>query len=55
MGLKLTRSNRRAPVSWAARAQWLEIEEGKIRSIFLLTDHVRWPPVLAELTRRSAR
>lgn len=35
--------------------EWLELEQGKIRSIFLLTDHVRWPAALAELTRRSAR
>ena len=33
--------------------EWLELENGKVRSIFLLTDHVRWPAALQELTRRS--
>lgn len=32
--------------------EWLELEDGKVRSIFLLTDHVRWPAALQELTRR---
>lgn len=33
--------------------EWLKLEGGKVRSIFLLTDHVRWPAALQELTRRS--
>jgi ketosteroid isomerase-like protein len=33
--------------------EWLTLEDGKVRSIFLLTDHVRWPAALSELTRRS--
>ena len=33
--------------------EWLRLENGKVRSIFLVTDHVRWPAALAELTRRS--
>ena len=33
--------------------EWLKLENGKVRSIFLLTDHVRWPAALAELSRRS--
>jgi hypothetical protein len=33
--------------------EWLHVENGKIASIRLLTDHLRWPKVLAELQRRS--
>jgi ketosteroid isomerase-like protein len=35
--------------------EWLRLEHGKVRSIFLLTDHVRWPAALQELTRRSVK
>ncbi len=35
--------------------EWLRLEHGKVRSIFLLTDHVRWPKALEELIRRSAK
>jgi ketosteroid isomerase-like protein len=33
--------------------EWLKIEHGKVRSIWLVTDHVRWPAALAELARRG--
>ena len=35
--------------------EWIKIEDGKVRSISLLTDHVRWPVVLQELARRVER
>jgi hypothetical protein len=35
--------------------EWLTIEDGKVISIRLLTDHVRWPAALAELGRRAAQ
>jgi ketosteroid isomerase-like protein len=33
--------------------EWLKVEHGKIRSIWLVTDHVRWPAALAELAQRG--
>ena len=33
--------------------EWLRVEHGKVVSIWLLTDHVRWPAVLEELSRRA--
>ncbi len=33
--------------------EWLKIEQGKIRSIWLVTDHVRWPKALEEIGRRA--
>jgi ketosteroid isomerase-like protein len=33
--------------------EWLRVEHGKIRSIWLVTDHVRWPTALAELAHRG--
>lgn len=35
--------------------EWLKIHDGKIESVSLLTDHVRWPVVLEELKRRAQR
>jgi ketosteroid isomerase-like protein len=35
--------------------EWLTIEDGKVRAIRLLTDHVRWPAALEELGRRARR
>lgn len=32
--------------------EWLTIEDGQVRSIWLLTDHVRWPKALEELHDR---
>lgn len=32
--------------------EWIHVAGGKIDSIRLLTDHVKWPKVLAELQRR---
>lgn len=32
--------------------EWLKIEGGRVRSIWLLTDHVRWPRALDELRAR---
>ena len=34
--------------------EWLNVQQGKIASIVLLTDHVRWPLVLEEAKRRAA-
>jgi hypothetical protein len=33
--------------------EWIRIENGKVSSIWLVTDHVRWPAVLSELGRRA--
>src|SRR5439155_25446822 len=33
--------------------EWIKVAQGRVRSIWLLTDHVRWPAALAELARRS--
>ena len=33
--------------------EWLKVDHGKIRSIWLVTDHVRWPAALAELAQRG--
>jgi ketosteroid isomerase-like protein len=33
--------------------EWLKIDRGKIRSIWLVTDHVRWPRALEEIGRRA--
>ena len=33
--------------------EWLKIEEGRVRSIWLLTDHLRWPKALDELRARQ--
>jgi len=32
--------------------EWLKIEDGRVRSIWLLTDHLRWPKALGELQAR---
>jgi ketosteroid isomerase-like protein len=42
------------PAGAVPTMEWLKIEDGKIRSIWLLTDHVRWPIALEELGRRAA-
>lgn len=34
--------------------EWVSVKKGKIASIELLTDHVRWPVALEEARRRSA-
>jgi hypothetical protein len=33
--------------------EWLTLDGGLVRSIWLLTDHVRWPRALAELMARA--
>jgi hypothetical protein len=41
------------PAGAVATVEWLKIGQGKIHSIWLVTDHVRWPLVLAEIARRA--
>jgi len=33
--------------------EWLTLEAGLVRTIWLLTDHVRWPRAMAELMARA--
>jgi len=35
--------------------EWLRLDHGKVRSIRLLTDHVKWPPAVEEARRRAAK
>jgi hypothetical protein len=35
--------------------EWIKIQDGKVRSIWLLTDHLRWPAALEDLGRRAAQ
>ena len=32
--------------------EWLKIEDGRVQSIWLLTDHLRWPKAVEELRGR---
>jgi hypothetical protein len=41
------------PAGAVPTVEWLAIEGGKVRSIWLLTDHLRWPAALQELARRT--
>ena len=43
------------PAGAVPTVEWLAIEDGLVRSIWLVTDHVRWPAALEELGRRAAR
>ena len=43
------------PAGAVPTMEWLNIDNGRVRSIWLLTDHVRWPAALEELGRRAAR
>jgi hypothetical protein len=35
--------------------EWMRVTNGKIQSIRLLTDHVRWPAALQELGQRAQK
>jgi hypothetical protein len=42
------------PAGAVPTVEWITIEGGLIRSLWLLTDHIRFPTALAELRRRAA-
>ncbi len=43
------------PVGAVPTVEWLRVEDGRIRSVWLLFDRQPWPAVMEEVARRAGR